>query len=151
MAKRGIAPPDLTTSLGQLRVMVDDIEYIPLDPAEEGFGDYRKFSDDELVTYLAVSGDSVFRAKGNIYLHWAGIAAAESKSVKDYDLSVDLSKRSADFRAVAQALFEQADDADDASGSRDIFDVVDITGAGDLIPEGTIPMYGRAYTWERIR
>lgn len=154
MANKGIAPPDMDTNVGQLRVVLGDLDYSPLDPPETGFGNYVKWSDAELTGFLAMTGagedQSILRAAGYAFLQLAASAALESKSVRDHDLQIDLTKRAADLRAIAQMYFTQADDLDDSNGSGDIFDIFPMTDEGDFIPEGTVPMYGRRYTWSPV-
>lgn len=150
MPNVGIAPPDLTSEVGQFRIVVGDLEYKPLEPPQQGRGDYEKWSDGEVEGFLAMGSGSTLRAAGFAYLQLASGAALASQSVADYDLKVDTTKRAADLRAIAQAYFEQADDLDDADGNGDIFDMFDLTGNCDIIPEGTIPQYGRYYTTGRV-
>jgi len=124
MVNRGIAPPDPNTEIGQFRFTFGDTEYTELDPPEAGYGNYTYWSDAEIQAFLARSDDSITRAIGYAYLNLAASAARESKFVKDYDLQVDLTKRSADLRAIAQLYFDQADDEDDNAGLGEYFDLV---------------------------
>lgn len=125
MPNRGIAPPDLTTDVGQFRVLVGDTQYVELVPPEVGFGDYEKFSDDEIEGYLAQAEGSIPRAIGYAYLYLAGQAALTSHSVKDYDLAVDTTKRADGLIAIANMWFGKAD-AEEA----DYFDVVPVGSRG---------------------
>ena len=81
----------------------------------------------------------------------SGAAAKKSKSVKDYDLQVDLTKRATDLAKSAQMWFDSADGSDAAS-LEEAFEIVPTgTGYGDIIPEATIPQWGRLYVRGRIR
>lgn len=150
MTNRGIAPLDPTTDVGQFRVRSGDTKYVDLDPPEEGYGDYTLWSDIEIEAFLAAAASPAW-AIYQAYLQLATTAALESKSVKDYDLAIDTTKRSADFRAIAELWRGIAGDEDAASGNSDFFDVFPTTGQGTFIPEATIPVYGRKYTWSRWR
>ena len=147
---RGIAPPDMGTNVGSFRAMAGDLEYVPLDPPEPGFGSYSKFSDAEIEAYLAQGGDSVPRAIGYSYLYLAGQAAIASQSVRDYDLQVDTTKRAADLRAIAQVWFDSAD-SDDVAAAEEGFELVPTGATGGFIPEGAPPIWGRQYTIGRWR
>lgn len=98
-----------------------------------------------------VRGGSVNRAIGFYYFSLAGAAAKSAKQIKDYDLQVDTTKRSADLRALGQWWFDRADD-DDLISAEEGFEIVPTgTSGGDFISEGTIPVWGRQYTLSRWR
>lgn len=122
----GVAPDDPMTPVGLFRVLYGDTESTPYDPVEPGYENYEELSDAEIEGFIAQGGDSVPRGIGYLYLAMAGQAAKESRSVKDYDLTVDLTKRAADLRAIAQIWFDQADDDDNTAGTNDIFEVFDM-------------------------
>ena len=148
MPNPGAYPLNPNTPTGQFRLLTGDTQSVPLDPPVSGQQDYEKFSDAEIEGYLAAGGDSIPRAIGFAYLYLASRAAMESKSIRDFDLQVDLTKRAADLRAIAQMWFDRADGDDEAS-AEEAFEVVP-TGRshGGVIPEGSIAQWGRAYTWE---
>ena len=114
---RGLAPLDPTTSVGQLRLLVGDIDYVALVPPEVGYGDYNNFSDDELTGFLLVSGGSITRASGHAYLRLAALAAAGALSWKSDDLSVDAKQVATEYRLLANIAFGQADTEDAAGAS----------------------------------
>lgn len=133
MPNRGVAPPDLTSDVGQFRVLVGDTNYEPLTPPEAGFGDYEKFSDAEIEGYLLQGEGSTPRAIGYAYLYLAGQAAIASQSVKDYDLAVDTTKRADSLLAIANMWFGKAD----AEGSEH-FEIVPVGPRGQRrCPEAT--------------
>ena len=148
MSNPGVYPLDPATPVGQFRLLTGDTQSVPLDPPVSGQQDYEKFSDAEIEGYLAAGGDSIPRAIGFAYLYLASQAAMESKSIRDFDLQVDLTKRAADLRAIAQMWFDRGDD-DDLSSAEEAFEIVP-TGRrhGGFVPEGTIAQWGRAYTGE---
>lgn len=147
----GIAPLDANTEVGQFRLLFGDTQYSEYTPVVTGIGNYETFSDAEIQAFLAQSPGNMLRSVGFAYMQLAGAAAHVAKSVKDYDLSVDLTKRPAEYRALAQFWFDRADEADDAAGGSDFFDVFDLgTDALEIIPEAMIPEYGRYYVRGRI-
>lgn len=122
----GVYPLDASTDVGQFRLVYGDTQSTAYDPVEAGFQNYDELSDAEIEMFLDQGGDSVNRAIGFYYLRLAGDAAKESKSVADYDLRLDLTKRAADLRETAKFYFDQADVID--AGSEDAFLIVP-TGA----------------------
>lgn len=145
----GAVPLDSTTPVGQFRLIFGDTQSTPYDPDVPGQADYGYFSDAEITALLAQGGGSENRAIGFAYLKLSGSAAMQAKTVKDFDLSVDLTKRSGELAKIAQLWFERADAIDDAGGENDFFDVVGFDDDDELIPEGMIPEYGRAYVHSR--
>lgn len=124
MVNAGIAPPDPQTDVGAIRYLIGDAEYTELDPPQDDMGAYEMFSDDQITTFLELGEGSTNRAIAYAYLNLASQAALQSKTVKDFDLQVDLTKRSADLRAIAAMWFDRADEED--SDSADIIDVFPI-------------------------
>lgn len=128
---RGVAPPDMTTAVGQTRALLGDVEYTEYDPPQTGFGMYGKMSDDEIEGFLARSDNSPEGAMYFVYLQIAGDSAFASKIVKDFDLQVDTSKRSGEFLAIADRWKAQW-----GSATADIFEVFDIGRSGcSCVPE----------------
>lgn len=147
----GEIPVDPTTPVGLFRTLYGDTDYTLYDPDEPGWANFEELSDAEIKGFLLQGGDSTSRGIGYLYLAMAGQAAKESRNVKDYDLQVDLTKRAADLRAIAEMWFGRADD-DDAISAEEGFELVPTgTGYGEFIPELTIPIYGRKYTMARWR
>lgn len=118
---KGVAPPDMTSDLGKIRAILGDLEYTELDPPEAGFGSYKLFGDAELQAFLD-TGESIEAGAYMAYMQLAAGAAMESKSVKDMDLQVDLTKRATDLRLIAGEWKNRAD----ALGA-DIFELFDTT------------------------
>ena len=143
----GVYPLDPETPIGQMRLILGDTESTPYDPVEAGFQNYEVFSDDELQALLTMSDDSFPRGVGYAYLKLAGLAANEAVDWRSDDLAMTLSKRSSELRLIAQSWFDRADMQD---ASEDIFDVFDTLGEDSWIPEGTIPIWGRRYVWDRV-
>lgn len=124
----GAYPLDPTTDVGRLRAIIGDTQSEPYDPPRPGVQNYAMYSDSELEAFLIQADGDVSGGAYFVYLQMATAAAMESKSVKDLDLSIDLTKRSGDLRAIA-ALWK--DRWDDAIGAGDIFEVFDtVVGGG---------------------
>ena len=124
MANIGAYPVDSSTDVGKLRIAFGDVYSVPLIPVVPGQQDYTDYSDEELQGFLDLGG-SIEAAMAAIYLQMAGAAARESRSVKDFDLSIDLTKRAADLRAIAAMWQEKADKLDG-----DIFEVFSLSDEG---------------------
>lgn len=120
----GVAPLDPTSDVGRFRLLYGDTEYEAYDPPEPGMGNYDALSDAEIEGYIAAGEDSVTRGIGYYYLALAGRAAKESKSIADYDLRLDTTKRAGDLRAIAEMWMARADEEDETSGAGAYFDVV---------------------------
>lgn len=135
MTNRGVAPLDPLTPVGQFRLTYGDTEYVPLDPVEPGFGNYTELSDDEITMFLNQGQNNITRAIGKYYMRLSGEAAKQSKEVEDYDLRVNLMKRSEDLRKTAQLYFDQADQEDYAAGTGDIFESYKFGGLNTSTPE----------------
>jgi len=124
MVNRGIAPADLTTSVGRFRQNTNDLVYVALDPPVTGFGDYTHNSDDEIESWLAQGGESVYSALGYYFEVLSSQAALISASTKDYDLMLDNTKRASLLATASQRWFDRAAKEDIALGRGDIFEVV---------------------------
>lgn len=106
MTNSGIYPLDPTSSVGQLRTLIGDVEATPIDDTH---GDYVNFSDDQLSAYLATGADSQAYAAGYAYMALAAQAAAQAINVKTADEQVDLTKRADALRQIAAEWFARGD------------------------------------------
>jgi hypothetical protein len=138
MTNTGVAPYDPATLVGKVRVMTGDVNYGT--PAA-GVAQYELFSDAEINSFLLAGEDNVLRASGFAYLALAGRAAVDAKSVKDYDLSIDLRSRADKLQAQAKSYFDQADEKDKRDGVQDVFELAR-TGR-----ELTIDELAEPYNW----
>jgi hypothetical protein len=118
---RGIAPADPTTTVGQVRYLIGDLDYEEYDTPEAGYGLYANFSDGEISGFLAAGGDSINRASGYAYLRLAALAAAGAISWKSDDQSLDAKQVATEYRLLANIAFDQADVAD--AGGASAFDL----------------------------
>lgn len=107
----GIAPPDAGTDIGQLRYLIPDTTYVPLEEPIAGQGSYDWFSDVALQVFLDRSGDDVDKAVIKAWEQIADYYASEAFSVTTDDLRVDLTKRAQFWRDKAdRAAAALADD-----------------------------------------
>ena len=118
MTNIGVAPYDPETLVGKVRVITGDVNYGAITAGE---AEYELFSDTEIEAFLVAGEDNVLRASAFAYLALAGRAAVDAKSVKDYDLSVDLKSRADKLQAQANSYFDQADAKDKRDGVQDVF------------------------------
>jgi len=119
MTNTGIAPYDPSTPVGRVRVITGDVVY---GTPSAGFAEYEMFSDEEIEAFLVESDDNILRAAGFGYLALSGRASLQAKTVKDYDLSVDLKAVAAELRKQADDLFKRADEKDGRDGVSDVFE-----------------------------
>ena len=146
----GAWPLDPATPVGRFRILYGDTESTAYDPVEPGIQNYQELSDDEAEGFIAQGGDSIPRGIGYLYIALAGQAAKQSKVVQDQDLRVDLTKRAADLRAIADVWFGSADN-DDLVNAEEAFEIVP-TGRhnGGIIPERYPATWGRVYGIGRV-
>lgn len=129
---KGAFPLDPTSPVGQFRALIGDTASKPYDPPETGFQNYDMYSDIEIEVFLALSDNSVEGAIYQAYMQMAGAAARESRSVKDLDLQVDLTKRATDLRLIAAEWRDRWE-----SSTAEIFEVFDLGGSDcGCVPEG---------------
>lgn len=131
MANLGISPLEPTTPVGQFRLLIGDTTSVPLEPPVAGFGNYKLFSDAEIEVFLAGS-ESPEGAAYLAFMQLSGAAAMESRTIKDLDLQVDLTKRATDLRLIAAEWKNRAD-----ALSADIFELFSPESDCGCVPEAT--------------
>ena len=119
----GVYPLDPATEVGQIRLLVGDTQSVAYDPPQTGVQSYETFSDAEIEAFLSAADGSFEDAVAYAYLSLAGRASAESETVKDYDLTVDLTKKATDYRNLAEVWFSRGLDSKETS-AEDAFEVV---------------------------
>ena len=146
----GAWPLDPATPVGTFRILYGDTDSEPYDPVVVGIQGYSELSDDEIEGFITQGSDSIPRGIGYLYIALAGQAAKQSKAIQDQDLRVDLTKRAADLRAIAEVWFDSADN-DDLVSAEEAFEIVP-TGSrgGGFIPEGSPLIWGRVYGIGRV-
>lgn len=117
-----ITPPDYSTAVGQVRLLIPDVEQLdnPKDPSADP---QYIFNDDQIQAFIGLYNDNVKRAAAQAKLVLATSEALISKVIKTDDLSTDGAKLGAELRAQAAELRKEAD-ADDLLDASDAFDIV---------------------------
>jgi hypothetical protein len=132
MATNGIAPPDYTSDVGLVRLLIPDTS---VDETDEFI-----FSDDQIDAMIGLFSGNVKRAAAQAKDVIASDTVMLLKVVRTDDLQVDGAKAAAELRLQAKSLRDQAD-KDDEAGLNDSFQIV--YPQNDLYPEG-VPIWGRA-------
>lgn len=137
MANSGIAPPNLDTSIGLVRVLLGDTD---ADNIVSGSGEYLWYSDTEIAALLSVFGGNVLRTGAQAL---RTVATSQSLLLKKWsadDLTVDGPAITRALTAAAERMDEQADAAVAAT---DIFEL-SYPGSTNLYwPEGMPALVGR--------
>jgi hypothetical protein len=105
MANDGVAPPDYTTDVGKVRVLLGDTD--PTD-VSDGEGTYMYFSDDEIAAFLTMYGDNVKLAAARCLETIASSQALLLKSWSSDDLTVNGDRIAESLRKLAAQLREEA-------------------------------------------
>jgi hypothetical protein len=105
MANDGVAPPDYTTDVGKVRVLLGDTD--PTD-VSSGEGTYMYFSDDEIAAFLTMYGDNVKLAAARCLETIAASQALLLKSWSSDDLTVNGDRIAESLRKLAAQLREEA-------------------------------------------
>lgn len=128
---QGQYPIDYSSDVGRFRVLAGDASGSPIG---DDLASFQYWSDAEIAVYLEDSS-SVYWAIAKAYLALASQAAIESKSVKDYDLQVNLTYRADDLREMAR-MWEQRAKGDDAEkGLSEVFTLIDTVPPAPCHPE----------------
>ena len=114
-----ITPPDYTTAVGQVRLLIPDVEQLgdlanPTNPVA------YIFSDPQIQAFLSLYSNNVKRAAAQAKLVLSTSEALINKVIRTYDFQTDGAKLGAELRAQAQALQAEAD-RDDLEESSDTF------------------------------
>lgn len=113
-------PPDYSTAIGQVRLLVPDVEQLE-DLSNPANADAYIFNDSQIQAFLSLYGSNVKRAAAAAKLVLATSEALISKVIKTDDLSTDGAKLGAELRAQAEMLKQEADEDD----SSDAFTIVE--------------------------
>lgn len=124
-----ITPPDYTTAVGQVRLLIPDVEQLgdlanPLATAS------YIFSDPQIQAFLSLYSNNVKRAAAQAKLVLATSEALINKVIKTDDLATDGAKLAQELRAQAQMLMAEAD-KDDTEDSYDSITIVGNSKAWD--------------------
>lgn len=117
-----ITPPDYSTAIGQVRLLIPDVEQL------DNLQDLTQapayiFSDAQIQAFLSLYSDNVKKAAAQAKLVLATSEALIQKVIRTGDYTTDGAKLGAELRAQAKALQDEATQ-DDMIDSYDQFLVV---------------------------
>ncbi len=118
---KGAAPVDFDTIAGQVRLLVGDTDPKPLDPVQDGYGEYAWFSDDELEALVPLSRNSVKRTAIYVRSLVAVNQALQLKKWTTEDLAVDGPAIAKGIEATLKRLQADVDAEDQAALASDEF------------------------------
>ena len=114
-----LTPPDYTTAIGQVRLLIPDTEQLGDTPA-------YIFSDPQISAFLALYSNSIKRAAAQAKLVLATSEALINKVISTYDLKTDGAKLGAELRAQAEMLRNEAIE-DEQEDANDTLTIVGLT------------------------
>ena len=124
-----ITPPDYTTAVGQVRLLIPDVEQLG-DLANPSNPVAYIFSDPQIQAFLSLYSNNVKRAAAQAKLVLSTSEALINKVIKTDDLATDGAKLAQELRAQAQMLMTEAD-KDDTEDSYDSITIVGNSKAWD--------------------
>jgi hypothetical protein len=124
-----ITPPDYSTAVGQVRLLIPDVEQLD-DPRDPEATPAYLFGDSQIQAFLVLYGNNVKRAAAQAKLVLATSEALINKVIKTYDFTTDGAKLGAELRAQAKMLQDEANQ-DDMVDSFETFMVVSPTTKWD--------------------
>ncbi len=142
MTNLGIAPADVSTTIGMARTLIGDTHYVDVVPAIAGQGSYDRFSDGDIAVFLIQGQSNPMVACGYAYLQMAAALALTSVNLATNDLKIDNTKRVDQLRLIAESWFDRANASetlslgDSSSTQYDLRDFLYPTGikiASDII------------------
>lgn len=128
----GLYPPDYTSEIGVVRILIPDT-------AQDDLDEYL-FSDAQIEALLSLHSSNVLRTAAQAKDILATDNVLLLKVLRTDDLSVNGAQVAAELRLQAKQLRDQAND-EDALGSNDSFQIV--YPQGEAYPEGVMLPYGR--------
>ena len=124
-----ITPPDYTTAVGQVRLLIPDVEQLG-DLANPSNPVAYIFSDPQIQAFLSLYSNNVKRAAAQAKLVLSTSETLINKVIKTDDLATDGAKLAQELRAQAQMLMAEAD-KDDTEDSYDSITIVGNSKAWD--------------------
>lgn len=125
-----IYPPDYSTVIGQIRLLVPDVEQLENLAAPAAEAAYI-FDDHQIQAFATLYGNNVKRAAAQAKLVLATSEALINKVIRTADYTTDGAKLGAELRAQAKQLIEEADKDDLADAYDESFIVVGYTAKWD--------------------
>jgi hypothetical protein len=106
-----IYPPAYDTVIGQIRLLIPDVEQLDNLADPSATADYI-FDDDQLQAFATLYSDNVKRAAAQAKLVLATSESLINKVIRTADYTTDGAKLGAELRAQAKQLVEEADKDD---------------------------------------
>jgi hypothetical protein len=122
MPATDLFPPDYATTIGQIRLLIPDVEQLE-DPADPTASPQYIFSDGQIQAFATLYANSVKRAAAQAKLTLATSEALINKVISTYDLKTDGAKLGAELREQAKQLRQEAVE-DEYEDANDTFTVV---------------------------
>ena len=116
-----VTPPDYSTAVGQVRLLIPDTEQLGDTPA-------YVFSDSQINAFLSMYSNGIKRAAAQAKLVLASSETLINKVISTYDLKTDGEKLGAELRAQAEALRQEAIE-DEQEDANDTLTIVNQTAA----------------------
>jgi hypothetical protein len=117
-----VTPPDYSTAIGQVRLLIPDVEQLA-NTANMAADAAYLFNDSQVQAFLTLYSSNVKRAAAQAKLVLATSEALINKVIRTADYTTDGAKLGAELRAQAIELKAEAD-KDDAVDSYDEFSIV---------------------------
>jgi hypothetical protein len=117
-----VTPPDYSTAIGQVRLLIPDVEQLG-NPADASVDSEYLFNDSQIQAFVTMYGSSIKRAAAQAKLVLATSEALINKVISTYDLKTDGAKLGAELREQAKQLREEAIE-DEQEDANDTFTVV---------------------------
>jgi len=125
-----IYPPDYSTVIGQIRLLIPDVEQLE-DLANPGAEAAYIFDDHQIQAFATLYTDNVKRAAAQAKLVLATSESLINKVIRTSDYTTDGAKLGAELRAQAKALQDEAKADDLLDAYDDSFIVVGYTTKWD--------------------
>jgi hypothetical protein len=106
-----IFPPDYATAIGQVRLLIPDVEQLENLADPESSAEYI-FNDAQIQAFLSLYGNNVKRAAAQAKLVLATSEALINKVIRTSDYNTDGAKLGAELREQAKSLQQEADKDD---------------------------------------
>jgi uncharacterized protein YpbB len=117
-----VTPPDYSTAIGQVRLLIPDVEQLD-NPADVSAAAEYLFNDSQIQAFVTMYASSIKRAAAQAKLVLATSEALINKVISTYDLKTDGAKLGAELREQAKQLREEAIE-DEQEDANDTFTVV---------------------------
>ena len=124
-----VTPPDYSTTIGQVRLLVPDVEQLS-DPANPSADAAFLFNDSQITALLALYSNNIKRSAAQAKLILATSEALINKVIRTADYTTDGAKLGAELRAQAAELRAEAD-KDDSEDSYEEISIVSFTTKPD--------------------